>query len=526
VVVDLLPEMDVIRKQVMNFVRLFTICTAIAMAAASAAEACPFCSAVSMTFGEEMKQSEVVVIAELVTRGELPKDPTATAVPGASDSTFKVTEVLKGGKLLGESKIFKAVYFGKEPLGAKFLVLAAEPPKLNWSAPIKLSQRGVAYVQQSSKLPEEGVERLAFFQKYLNDKEPLLSQDSYDEFAKADYKVIQALKPHMDRKQLLAWVQNPEMPASRRRLFFTMLGVCGEKQDIAVLERLLRSKDTKAKTGLDALIASYLTLKGPEGMDLVEELFIKNSKTPFTETYKAIMALRFLGEDESAVSRKRVLQALRLMLERPKYADLVIPDLARWEDWKAMPRLVQLFKEATKENSWVRVPVLRYLQACPLPDADEHIIALSKLDPAAARRAASFFPVQPPKDESKKDTDKKGTAKADAAKADSTTSDTPATDRAPKSASETAAPTTTPTTTAHRVDKPSIAETPSVNPNEQVAIFNPLTIRQDANASPISALNMLLAFGGCALLLAFAMWSLLFGSARYEKIARHGVRRK
>ena len=168
--------MDVIRKQVMNFVRLFPILTAIALAATSAlvatsaAQACPFCSAVSMTFGEEMKQSEVAVIAELVKRGELPKDPTATVVPGASDSTFKVSEVLKGGKLLGESKTFKAVYFGKEPLGAKFLVLAAEPPKLNWSAPIKLSERGAAYVQQSSKLPEEGVERLVFFQKYLNDK--------------------------------------------------------------------------------------------------------------------------------------------------------------------------------------------------------------------------------------------------------------------------------------------------------------------------------------------------------------------
>ena len=140
-----------------------------------------------------------------------------------------------------------------------------------------------------------------------------------------------------------------------------MLGVCGQKEDIPVLEKMLKSDDPKIKAGLDALIASYLTLKGPDGMTLVEELFISNNKAPFTETYKAIMALRFLGEDQSAVPRKRVLQALRLMLERPKYADLVIPDLARWEDWEATPRLVQLFKDATKENSWVRVPVLRFL---------------------------------------------------------------------------------------------------------------------------------------------------------------------
>ena len=32
------------------------------------------------------------------------------------------------------------------------------------------------------------------------------------------------------------------------------------------------------------------------------------------------------------------------MLDRPQLADLVIPDLARWEDWSVMDRLVELFK--------------------------------------------------------------------------------------------------------------------------------------------------------------------------------------
>ena len=145
----------------------FTIIMALVAATASVSRACPFCSAVSLTFSEEMKQADAAVIARLVERGELPKDPTAEVVPGASDSTFEIVDVLKGDKALGKSPRFMAVYFGKEPIGTRFLVIGAEPPVLKWSAPIKLSDRGIEYVKKSSKLPAKGVERLVFFQKYI-----------------------------------------------------------------------------------------------------------------------------------------------------------------------------------------------------------------------------------------------------------------------------------------------------------------------------------------------------------------------
>ena len=81
-----------------------------------------------------------------------------------------------------------------------------------------------------------------------------------------------------------------------------------------------------------------------------------------------------------------------MMLDRPQLADLVIPDLARWEDWSVMDRLVELFKNADEESSWVRVPVINYLRACPLPKAKEHLDELAKIDPESVKRANSFFP--------------------------------------------------------------------------------------------------------------------------------------
>jgi hypothetical protein len=84
----------------------------------------------------------------------------------------------------------------------------------------------------------------------------------------------------------------------------------------------------------------------------------------------------------------------------------VIPDLARWGDWTQIDRLCELFKTANDDNSWVRVPVVNYLRACPLPEAKERLVELEKIDPKAVKRAATFFPIPSPggpKKESEKD---------------------------------------------------------------------------------------------------------------------------
>jgi hypothetical protein len=111
---------------------------------------------------------------------------------------------------------------------------------------------------------------------------------------------------------------------------------------------------------------------------------------PFAETYAAVMALRFLGEESDIVPRPRVLQSLRVLLDEPKLADLVIADLARWQDWSVIEKLVNLFKSAQADNIFVREPVVNYLKACPLPEAAAAVGELEKIDPEAVRRAATL----------------------------------------------------------------------------------------------------------------------------------------
>lgn len=367
--------------------RWLSAVVAIGLLAPAAVRACPFCNAQTKTLSEELDSAEAAVIAKMV------KGPSKQAIAaGDADaaSTFEIVQVLKGPTDL--PKKIEVLYFGQQPAGAQFLVSGIGGKKMEWAAPNALSSRAVKYVAQLLKLPKKGADRMAFFQEYLEDDESLLANDAYEEFARAPYNEVKDLKPRMHRDRLLRWISDREVPASRRRLYLTMLGVCGQPDDIAVLEEMIKSSDRQVRTALDAMVACYLILKGPDGMPLVEELFLKNKEAEYTDTYAAIMALRFLGQETTAVPKERLLGGLRAMLDRPQLADLVIPDLARWQDWSCMGKLVDLFKSADEESSWVKVPVVNYLRACPKPEAKAHLAELAKLDPESVKRANTFFP--------------------------------------------------------------------------------------------------------------------------------------
>ena len=389
--------------------RLDVICRGflviVAAVSAGRAAACPFCSAVSLTFAQEIAQSQAAVIAELV------EPPPAAALAARAEGPlpkgkFRVVDALKGGDLLAaagltgpDARPLETIMLDPKAAGTRFLLFGVEPPELVWSSPVPVSDRAVAYVKQLGGLPEKGPDRLAFFQQHLEDADETLARDAYDEFAIAPYADVKGLKDRMDPDRLLGWIEDPKVQANRRRLYATMLGVCGRPADAERIAAILEGRDlppeqAEVRSGLDALIACYVTLRGAEGLDLVDRLFLRRGDTareiPFAETYGAVMALRFLGEEPGSVPRERVLESLRLLLDQPKLADLVIAALARWQDWSAIDKLVALFKNATADNIFVREPVVNYLRACPLPEAAAAVKELERIDPEAVRRAATL----------------------------------------------------------------------------------------------------------------------------------------
>ncbi len=330
---------------------------------------------------------DVVALAELAKPSEADIDGTGV---------FRLTKIWRGEKVVGDKKTVEAPYFGPGKSEKKFLMLGGGTDEVLWSSPLPVSPSTEAYLEEVSKLPEESAVRLRFYLKYLEHEESMLARDAYEEFAQAPYDDVKQIKGDMKREQLLGWIKDINVATDRKRLYFTLLGVCGLPEDTEMLEKMLREDKPDGRPGVDACIGCYLTLKGESGLPLINELFLTNEKCPFADTYAAVMALRFHGSEGGVIAREKIVESMRLILERKDFADLVIPDLARWEDWTQIERLSKLFIDADPQTSWVRVPVVNYLRACPLPLAKEKLKELELVDPKAVKRAATFFPIPQP----------------------------------------------------------------------------------------------------------------------------------
>lgn len=343
---------------------------------------CPFCTAVSQTLRQEMSNNDIIVFASYVDA-----DSDNTAI-------FEVKRILKGNSLVQVGEKISANFFGKGQPDYVFMIKGIGPPDVLWDKPLKINENVQKYIDEVLKLPSDNPKaRLKFFTSHLSDTDPIIARDVFDEFASASYSEMKEMKDQYDREQLLKWIQDPEVSPDRRKLYSVMLGICGHKPDADVLEGLLKNDNFVRQAGLDALIACYLTLKGESGLQLIDQRFLTNKQATYNEVYSAIAAIRFHGTDGGVLDRKVLLPSLTLMLDRPKLADLVILDLARWEDWSHIATVLKLFKESyTNDATWLRSPVIQYLRACPMPEAVVALDEIKQLDPAEYKRAVQFFP--------------------------------------------------------------------------------------------------------------------------------------
>ena len=70
------------------------------------------------------------------------------------------------------------------------------------------------------------------------------------------------LKDKMHREKLIEWIKDDKVPASRRRLYLTMLGMCGTQDDVPMIEGMIKTDDRQVRSALDAMIGCYLNLRG------------------------------------------------------------------------------------------------------------------------------------------------------------------------------------------------------------------------------------------------------------------------
>jgi hypothetical protein len=219
--------------------------------------------------------------------------------------------------------------------------------------------------------PDGWRRRLEFFLPYLDFMDITIAEGAEQEFSKAPYRAIVALKPLIDRERVLKRLEKTSYTAQRLQTTLTLLAVSGDADDAALIEPMIDTLWRQHKTdSLATLLATYLELKGVDGLTLIEQRYLRDRHRSIAELRSMLRALRFhLNETGTQIPADAALTSMRIMLERPRLLPLVLPDLIEQQDWQGLPQIVQAFREHARQSLWLRQAVLDYLRACPLQEA-------------------------------------------------------------------------------------------------------------------------------------------------------------
>jgi hypothetical protein len=345
--------------------------------------ACPFCEAAAPTWLASVDGAESAVAAKVI---KVDRPPADSPVPLASIH-FEVTEVLKGNAAL-KGRIVVLEELEAPRTGSLVLLTAIGAPESSWSMLTQLTQKRADYFAAARRLPKTGDARWQFFFRYLENVDAELAADAYGEFAAASFAEVKAFGPKADREHLWQWITHEKTPASRRGLYYTLLGVRGDQEDIEQLAAMIDDSAKRPPGAFSALVACYLSLTKETGLRRIEEQYLTATNPKREQDIQSvIVALRFHGDEQPAFERMRIARSLRMVLDRPALAGQVIPDLARWEDWESLPQMVRLFETANGDDAWIRVPVVSYLKVCPLAHAKQELERLKSIDPKAIEQA-------------------------------------------------------------------------------------------------------------------------------------------
>jgi hypothetical protein len=213
-------------------------------------------------------------------------------------------------------------------------------------------------------------EQLRFFLPYLEHADVQIADSTHAKLSGAPYAVLQELAPDLDGDQLLSWIADqPATNYKRVALSIVLLGICGDQRESdLVREWIDQSSDGGDSAYLAALFTAHLELDGEAAVRFLEESYILNRDRTLGEVIAAIDALRTHGQAQTAVSRERIKASFQLLLrERAPLAETIIEDFARWEDWSIAAKLIEIY--AGGKQPWNNAMIIKYLEACPLPEA-------------------------------------------------------------------------------------------------------------------------------------------------------------
>jgi hypothetical protein len=372
-----------------------------ALALPAAALACPNCPNLGPPLAEQIDTADaaLIVVWREGEKGDIDRGLTGRTV-------FEIRDVLRDqtGRLKqGESLTLDSYREGAP--GDRFLILGSGESAIDWDPPLPMSEDAVRYLRAAPASTAPASERLEYALRYLDDPDPVITNDAFTEFAAAKYDDVKQVAAGVTAQRVRAWLADPKCDPLRIGFFGMLLGIVGSKEDAPFLEaRIL--EPVEFRSGGDGLISGYLLLTREKGLDLIDRTKLRDPEAVGLEKMSAMNALRFLWTyAPECIPQQRLRTSMRLMLDYPPLVDLAIVDLARWQDWSVMDRLVALYGRGGDADPALNRKIVGFLLAAerarPKGDpgdtpehvrkAREHLAQLRRDDPETVREAERGF---------------------------------------------------------------------------------------------------------------------------------------
>jgi hypothetical protein len=350
--------------------------------------ACPFCKALGPTLAQLRQQASVAALVELETQTP------------SRQSRLRLHRVFVGAERLQGTETLDVALDAAGRPGGLLLVFGNGPPdapptQLAWHA-VSVNENSYAYFARAPSPKSPAAERLRYFAPFLEHADPLIAEDAYLEFGHATFGEVASVADVLPLARMRGWLTDPKVPPERKGFYGLALGLTRDpgsrRAGALVLRQLILAPEDDFRAGFDGIIGGYLLLAGREGLQLVETQYLANPRAADGDVRHAMAALRFYHEYGRDIPPARLQSALRHVLARPEFAAAAVTDLARWQDWSALERVVALYTKPGYSDPAIRRAIVGYLLACPERQANEALARLRQVDPqgvAAAEQVLS-----------------------------------------------------------------------------------------------------------------------------------------
>jgi hypothetical protein len=344
------------------------------------AAACPFCTALSPTLCQQRDGASVTALGEL-----------ETAAAGGP-ATVKLHHVLTGQSVLGsQSQLILPLDLAADR-GTLLLLFGkgADAAHLDWHA-VLVDETSYSYLARAPRGAVAAEERLAYFAPYLEHPNKLIAEDAYLEFGHAPLDQVTTAVAHLSMPKIRSWLTSLNVPGSRKGFYGLVLGLADgpaeRTENAKLLHELIVAPEDDFRAGFDGILGGYLLLEPERGLALIESRYLANPHSAVGDVRHAQAALRFYHEHGRQITPQRLSAAVRHLLSRPEFAESAIVDLARWQDWDALPQISSLYTQASFADAAVRRAIVGYLLACPQSDAAAALETLRGFDPSGIAAA-------------------------------------------------------------------------------------------------------------------------------------------